>query len=171
MIIERLMVAVCTGLIAVQCIADDLLVSAVEVLGYGIVKTQSGRNRIGFSNESIAVDAIDGFRFLAHTSDIPATLGTEFGLQYRVNSTPKGALFEVNSVVLFPEGGLVDRKGKVYKQATETFKIPIGEPSFYGFGFDEPWEIVPGKWVIQIWHNNSRLLQRTFNVVPPEGTP
>lgn len=170
MTMKRLIVTLCLVIIAAECAATDLLITAVEMLGYGIVETRSSKTRIGYSNESMRVDGVDRVRFLAHTADIPGVLGTEFGIQYKVNSTPKGALFEVSSVILFPEGGLIDEKGKVYKQATETFKIPIGERAFYGFGFDEPWEIVPGKWVIQIWHKKSRLVQKTFNVLPQESS-
>lgn len=167
--IKRLMVTLCLLTFAVECIATDLIISAVEILGYGTVEFRSTKSRIGHSNESMAVDGVDGVRLLNHTSEIPGVLSTEFGILYKINSTPKGALFEVTSVIRFPDGGLIDEKGKVYEQTTETFRIPIGETSFYGFGFDEPWEIIPGKWVIQIWHKNSRLVQKTFNILPLES--
>lgn len=168
---KRLIVTLALVMIAAECAATDLVISAVEILGYGIVETRPSKSRIRYSKEFIRVDGVTNVRFLEHTADIPGVLGTEFGVQYKINSTPKGALFEVSSVILFPKGGLIDEKGKVYKQATETFKIPIGERAFYGFGFDEPWEIVPGKWVIQIWHKNARLVQKTFNILAPEATP
>jgi hypothetical protein len=163
---KMLSITLCLVIASIECAASDIVISAIEILGYGTVEFRSGKTRLGHSKESIPVDGIEGVRFLDVTSDIPGVLGTEFGLQYRVNSTPKGRPFEVTSIILFPEGGLTDEKGKVYKQATETFSIALGERTFYGYGFDEPWEIVPGKWVIQIWHNKSRLVQKTFNVLP-----
>jgi hypothetical protein len=166
---KKLLAALCLTIITVECVATDFIISAVEILGYGTVEFRSSKSRLGYSKESMPVDAVEGVRFKDVTSDIPGALGTEFGVQYRINSSPKGMPIEVTSVILFPEGGLIDEKGKVYEQATETFKIPIGERSFYGFGFDEPWEIKPGKWVIQIWHNDSRLMQKTFNVLPQES--
>jgi hypothetical protein len=167
---KQLIFALCLTIISLECAATDFVISAVEILGYGIVESRSSKSRIGYSKESIAIDAVEDIRLLQHTSDIPGVLGTEFGMLYKINSTPKGAQFQVTSVIKFPEGGLTDEKGKVYEQATETFNVAIGERSFYCFGFDEQWEIVPGKWVFQIWHKNSRLAQRTFNVLPQESS-
>ena len=166
---KQLIFALCLTIITLECTATDFVISAVEILGYGVVESRSSKTRIGYTKESIAVDAVEGIRLLEHTSDIPGVLGTEFCMLYKINSTPKGAQFEVSSVIIFPEGGLTDKKGKVYAQATETFNVAIGKKSFYCFGFDEQWEIVPGKWVFQIWHKKSRLAQRTFNVLPQES--
>ena len=147
--------------------ATDLFVSAVEVLGYGVVESRISKSRMGFSKESMAVDGVDNVRFVTLSRDIPGVLGTKFGLQYRINSTPKGAMFEVSSIIIFPPGGLVNKQGKVFEQASETFEVPVGEQLFYGFGFDEEWEIVPGEWKIQIWHNNARMIERKFNIQLP----
>jgi hypothetical protein len=161
-------VAICCVIFANHLHAADLFVNAVEVLGYGIIEAHTSQPAMARSRESILVDGVEHIRFVKQTSEIPAQLGTEFGVQYRVNTTPKGSLLKIHTVVVFPEGGLTDDKGRVYEKSTESFNITIGEKSFYGFGFDEPWEMVPGKWVIQIWHKQSRLMERSFNVRLPE---
>jgi len=32
-------------------------------------------------------------------------------------------------------------------------------------GLDEPWEVVPGEWVFEIWYKDARLIRKTFSVV------
>jgi len=166
---KRLIIALYIALVSTNSVADDFFISAVEILGYGIVETHGSKSGIGYSKESIRVDAVSGVRLLEPTSSIPGVLGTQFGMLYKINSTPRGQPIEVTSVIIFPEGGLKDRKGKVYERSTETFNVAIGERSFYCFGFDEPWEIVPGKWTFQIWHKDARLAQKSFNVLPEES--
>jgi hypothetical protein len=46
--------------------------------------------------------------------------------------------------------------------------VNLGEKNFYGFGFDKPWEIIPGEWKFEIKHNDAVLAQKTLVVLDPE---
>jgi hypothetical protein len=89
--------------IAQVAIAEDVLIRAAEIVGYGIFDAASVKSQRGFTSSSIAKDSVQGISFLEYTTDIPAELGTNFGFQYIINSTPKGKPIRVTSVIKFPE--------------------------------------------------------------------
>ncbi|MBQ76354.1 MAG: hypothetical protein CMQ20_15220 [Gammaproteobacteria bacterium] len=91
--------------------ATDLQVRVAEIVGYGIFDTTSTTSAAGFTSTSIARDSVKGVRFVEYTNDIPARLGVNFGIQYIINSTPKGKPIRLTSVVKFPEPGLQRPKG------------------------------------------------------------
>ena len=33
-----------------------------------------------------------------------------------------------------------------------------------GYGFDEPWEVVPGTWTLEIWQGDRKLLEKSFEI-------
>ena len=151
--------------------AADMTISAVEIVGYGIFTARSTERDQRATPTSPGRDLVEGVRFVEFTSDIPGELGTGFGFQYIINSSPKGQLIDVTTVIIFPEGGLVDARGRVYKRASEKQRVPIGRKIFYGYGFDEPWEIVPGEWIFQVWHRKAKIAQKKFTVfVPAEAS-
>ena len=86
--------------------ATDLQVGAAEIVGYGIFDATSTTSAVGFTSSSIARDSAKGVSFVEYTNDIPAKLGVNFGIQYIVNSTPKGRAIQLTPVVKFPEPGL-----------------------------------------------------------------
>lgn len=147
--------------------AQDIQVQAAEILGYGVFESVNARRTRGYRAHAPGADSIDGLRFTNITHDIPGELGTEFGLQYVINSSPKGSTIQVTKVIRFPGNGLTQPGGRTYTVSREQRAIRIGEPDIYGFGFDEAWEIVPGPWIFEIWHNDARIIRKSFNVVVP----
>ncbi len=109
-----------------------------------------------------------GVHFIEFTNEIPAELGVGFGFEYVINSRPKGQPLEVTSVIKFPGEGLKPPGSRVYKESRERREVLIGRETFYGYGFDEDWELVPGTWTFEIWHKNAMLIHKSFNVVAPE---
>jgi len=161
----------CASLLVVASIASppamsaDLVINAIELLGYGVFESSSVELGKQSNSERPRVDWVRGVQFTENSKIIPAIPGTSFGFSYRVNSTPRGSILNVVHVIIFPEGGLKTPRGKVYKESRDNVQIKMGEPSVYGYGFDEPWEAVTGEWTFQVWYKQSRLLQKTFTVI------
>ena len=72
---------------------------------------------------------------------------------------------KITARIQFPEGGLITPTGEVYHASEESMYIKLEEESFYGFGFDETWEIVPGDWKFQIKYKNAIIAQKTLTVL------
>jgi hypothetical protein len=150
------------------CADTDLQISAAEIFGYGVFETSSSSRHSGFTARKIAADSVTGVHFVDFTNEIPMTLGTNFGFEYSINTTPRGQSIKVRSVIRFPEGGLTTPRGKVYTESVEHKSVKIGHRSLHGYGFDEAWEMVPGKWTFEVWYKNARLIRKTFTIVEPD---
>lgn len=160
-------VGLCCVSIGSVSYAADMTISAVEIVGYGIFTARSVERDRRSTASSPAKDTVEGVHFVEFTNDIPGKLGIGFGFQYIINTSPKGGSIDVTTVIIFPEGGLVDPRGRVYERSSEKQQVPIGRKIFYGYGFDEPWEIVPGEWIFQVWHRKAKIAQKKFTVHPP----
>ncbi len=165
----RLLVGLLIVLGSSHAAAGEMYVNAAEIVGYGIFDSrQIGATSYG--GASIPQDRVENVRFIGDfTNEIPAVLGTEFGFQYLVNSTPRGRSIDITYVIKFPEPGLKRPSGKVYKETRYQAEARIGHRSLHGYGFDRPWEMVPGDWVFEVWHRKAMLIRKTFTVLRPTG--
>lgn len=148
--------------------ATDIQIRAAEIVGYGIFEASSSTRQKGFTRDSPAADGVRGVHFVDFTNDIPPELGTGFGFQYVINSVPRGAVMNVTNIIRFPGEGLQAPGGRTYTVSREDRQVRIGERDFYGYAFDEEWEIIPGDWVFEVWHDDARIIRKTFTVLQPE---
>ena len=165
------MIRIITMIIALSPLfaqGQETIINAAEVVGFGVFESSKLTRRKGFSEHSPAADSVENVQFVDITSEIPAILGLDFGLEYVINTRPRGRPIEVTTVIRFPEPGLIRPNGKVYHESRETYKTVVGEPALHGYGFDERWEMVTGEWVFEVWHKKARLVRKRFNVVPDE---
>ncbi len=102
---------------------------------------------------------------LAAGPDIVARPCAVFGLEYRLagaGAWPPGLRVEVeHPPITAPDG----RRAEV-----ETYTVPTGPGvRFVGFAFDEPWEMVPGRWRIALRDDGRELAGEDFIVTVPPG--
>ncbi len=88
-----------------------------------------------------------------------------FGIEYQINTKPRGRPIQITTIIRFPEPGLINPRGHSYLVSKETNMVEIGHPHLHGYGFDEEWELVPGEWIFEVWHKKAKLISKTFNVV------
>jgi hypothetical protein len=152
-------------LIPLNAPAEDTFISAAETLAFGLF-TSSERNKtsVGATENAPPVDNIEKYWFQEFTNRVPMVIGTEFGIEYRINTKPAGRPIDITTIIYFPDPGLVRPKGKTYHKSTETKRVSIGDPQLHGYGFDEAWELVPGEWIFEVWHKKGRLIRRTFTI-------
>ncbi len=154
-------------LIVSQMSHAEVVVRAAEITAFGVFTEYGKQFERGYNAAGPGTDSVEYVRFVDFSSTIPGELGTSFGIQYVIHSTPKGKPFKVKAVIIYPGEGLVTPAGDVYKTSSEKMTIKLGEKNFYGFGFDEAWEIIPGEWIFQIHHNDALLAQKKLTVLPP----
>jgi hypothetical protein len=170
-LVKSTLLAALAGAIAVGTVAaQDVEVTAAEVVGYGVFesvhmqKTTSGE-------VTTPQDIVENVRFVHFSNEIPALLGTEFGFQYVLDAARRNAQFNITYVIRFPEAGLVDPDGKTHREIRYEDLVPTGVKSLHGYGFDRAWELVSGEWVFEIWHGATRLISRTFTVTEVSPVP
>lgn len=109
-----------------------------------------------------------GVRPLERTNTIPGTLGTRMGLIFTMDSAYATPSYPYRNVLKFPPPGLTHPvTGKHAKSYERISDCKPGQECWTGFSFDEPWEIVPGDWVFEIWMGHTLLHRETFTVVLP----
>jgi hypothetical protein len=150
--------------------AEEVVVRAVELTAFGTFADYGKKFERGYSQSGPGTESLEYVRFADITTQIPGKLGTSFGIQYIIHSSPKGQPFRVTGVIVYPGDGLVTPEGYVYQSSQESIEIKIGEKSFYGFGFDHPWEIIPGDWKFQIRRGDAILAQKILTVLSPDPT-
>ena len=94
--------------------------------------------------------------------------GVRFGFQYRLVGSPPGRDVRLRGVWQIPAPGITNPvNGNIYRESARDFTALIGDTQIHGYGFDHPWEIVEGEWVLEIWHDRRLLASRTYLVGPP----
>ena len=96
-----------------------------------------------------------------------ARVGLGFGVRFRSSGEPRGAQATLRSVWRIPEPGIHNpTNNNTYRQSVVDFTTAIGSVHWRGYGFDQPWEVVPGTWTIEIWQGDRKLLEHSFTIGP-----
>lgn len=100
------------------------------------------------------------------TDRVPARAGTMFGFRYQIVGQPLGEPVLLKFVTRFPRPGLIPPGSRGEPVTVNEYTSPraIGDIFWRGYGFDEPWELVPGVWTFEIWSGDNKLIEKSFTV-------
>jgi hypothetical protein len=110
------------------------------------------------------------WHFLSDSADVDGKVGTQFGIEFRIDGAPAGEAVTLHLALTFPPQGIRNpNTGERLHSAKIAFpNMKIGALCLLGYGFDNAWEIVPGVWTEQIWYQDRMLAERSFTVSKPE---
>ncbi len=146
--------------------AQDVRIDRVEIVGKGTYQVVTGEVTKDASMPTGEIAAPVTYTNLEATSTIPARVGTEFGVEYRIVGEPDGADVTIRLINAYPAPGLIDPADPKPILETEFERIKkIGAVNYLGYGFENDWELVPGTWVMQIWQGDRKLVDESFTVV------
>ena len=140
-------------------------VNRVDILGYGIYRMETTAIKdapelaAGKRREAVPTWLVSG------TGNIPGSLGVCFGFHYYLHGNPPGGEIPLTTRITFPTPGMKNpATGQVYSQNEYTLQRNIGQKYTVGYGFDHEWEIIEGKWTIQLWHRDRKLAEKEFMI-------
>ena len=137
----------------------------VEIVDCGIYKRVLKKT---YKDDKAVVgyqSTVKNVTFIKQTTEVPATLGTRFGVHYIVYGKPEGSTIKIKEVIIFPAKGLTNPKTKKTQYRDEEYvTVSVGNKCLCGYGFDEAWEAVPGTWIIQLLYKGKKLAEKTFVV-------
>jgi len=137
---------------------------AIDILRAGIYKAVETSRVKADESSSGFVSKLKGIEMVKETNTIPAKVGIRFGFWYLVRGTPLQSMTTITQVIIFPPKGLKKPgKERVYQSKID-FQAKIGGYGYISYAFDDEWEVVPGKWIVQLWHTGKKLAEKTFNV-------
>jgi uncharacterized protein DUF3859 len=143
---------------------EPAVVRSAEIVDFGIYRIKlTGQHVPQLSTGAGEIHPVSNVVLVTKTNQIPATVGTTFGLMFILNGTPSEAKTDVDIVVEHPafqkpNGETTGTSDKV------PWRYRIGERVGYTYTFDHDWEAVPGKWAIEIWRGGKKLVAKEFIV-------
>lgn len=142
-------------------------VHRVDVVDYGVYTasvTRAERRPTGILRSTVTnIEHVETSRI------VPARLGVRFGFRYNVVGDPSGAEVSLKRVTIFPPGGLrPPGSARELTRSETTITVKLGEQVRYiGYSFDDPWELQPGQWTMELWYGDHKLASQDFTVVKP----
>ena len=111
------------------------------------------------------VQELRGVTLLPEPPATSARVGIGFGVRFRSFGERNGERAMLRSVWKIPEPGIVNPTNQTtYRESVADFPTTIGTVHWRGYGFDQPWEIVPGTWTLEIWQGDRKLLEKSFEI-------
>lgn len=104
---------------------------------------------------------------IADTNNIPAKLGTRFGVRYELDYMPYEKPLRVKLLYLTP--GIINPINGERQDKIEVVQDLSPDSPHYliAYEFSEEYEIVPGEWRMFVFVNDRMLLEETFIVEYP----
>ena len=130
-------------------------VDNIKIIDFGLYKTTFAGRQDAPDTVRGEIQIVGQRELLKRTKMIPASDGTEFGFRYVVNGQEKGG--QVDLLVRVSHSELQGSEEWVAARQ-------IGTPSFEGWKFDDDSQMVPGKLTIQVFHQGTKLAEKSFTV-------
>lgn len=147
--------------------ADAQTIPRVEIVDFGTYTVGTkGKTLTAAHTAAGVLDQVANIKLVKATTVVPGRLGVHFGFRYKVIGS--GPIAKLKIVTLIPKPGIRNpNTGKTIERDEYVETDAIGQIEYAGYGFDNPWEIVPGKWTKEIWDGDRKLASKSFNVVSP----
>jgi hypothetical protein len=105
-------------------------------------------------------------RFLEEAHEVPAVLGTRFGVTFKLKSKPPRSSVLLDVVmntppITNPQTGVTLSTSK-YSRALSTNRKHTVD-----YGFDQDWELAQGTWTLQLIHEGTIIFETHFQIVSP----
>ncbi len=110
-------------------------------------------------------------QLVKRTDRIPLIKGAQMYFQYRLWYLPEQpAHVPLRRVLKHPPMRLPDGSVATGSDFMIRRKVSAGQVIAYaGYGFDEDYELVEGDWTFEIWHEDRKLVSKTFTTYRPEA--
>jgi hypothetical protein len=142
-------------------------IERIDITEYGTYTLD--REIKGRDPQGITQAAMKAARHAETRRTVPLEIGTTFGFRYKVVGTPADAAVDLTGIVVFPAPGLRPSSSrKPLSQYEVTLQARIGETSYVSYTLEDSFELVPGTWVIELWHGKRKLGWQSFSAVKPD---
>jgi hypothetical protein len=143
--------------------AQSPSVDRIDIVEYGtytVDRRVQGRDARGI-NQATATNV----QHATTTKEIPARIGTTFGLRYKIIGKPDEAPITLRRIVVFPAPGLQPpSSSKPLARDEFAVQARVGETNYMFYTLEDSFELVPGIWIIEIWYSNRKLASQSFTV-------
>jgi hypothetical protein len=140
-------------------------IDRIEIVEWGIFRHDREAEIAAPHTPTGSRNVVKNVRLQQTTTTIPALVGMKFGFRFRVIGSPRGARIDLKFVSRFPSRGLTNPAGgKTFSTSEFHSGAIVGETTYRGYSFDHDWEVEPGSWTLEVWHEGRKLAEKVFIV-------
>lgn len=148
--------------------AQKIQIQRIDIVGKGIYQVAVGKFTRDNQAPTGVVASVINAKKIEDTTTVRARVGVEFGIQYVIVGSPKGAVVPIRIVNVYPNKGLRNPKmHKIVRRVEFVRNKIIGDVIYAGYAFENRWEIVPGRWKFELWYKDREMAEQTFIVHKP----
>jgi len=108
---------------------------------------------------------IDKARLDRATTVIPLKLGVQFGFTIKFTGTPDGAFVTVRKSKHYPVPGAKPPESKTpILVNSSSLDGALNRYYLSSYELEEPWELIPGKWLFEFWSGDRKLCEQEFTL-------
>ncbi|MCW3467625.1 DUF3859 domain-containing protein [Chitinophaga nivalis] len=133
-----------------------------SILDYGITQVVHGSIEQLKASPTGTRGWLKDLQMLKVTDSIPLKLEQNFGIIYLVEAKDTIDI-DVDIEWIYPDK-ITNEQGETFKSIRYTTKRPTNIPSGSTYGLNAPYEMVQGKWVINIYIENKKMGSKSFLV-------
>jgi hypothetical protein len=153
---------------AARAHAQDMRVDRLEIIEagfYDTAKTTVTATSPSTGSVTGNVQELREVKLLPEPPAPSARVGIGFGVRFRSFGERDGERAMLRSVWKIPPPGIVNpTNGSTFRESVAELATTIGANHVRGYSFDEPWEVVPGTWTLEIWQGDRKLLEKSFEI-------
>lgn len=158
---------------SIDVYAEDGAATATgHILKYGIFDVvKAGNVKADSSTGTGKIVSKPTIALREQTRRIPLEPDVHFGYQYRLSLPATTSYATLTRVLRHPE--MVKPDGSRSTGSSRDIRERVKRGNVFaldGYALTEPYEMVEGEWVFQIWHERTLLVEQTFVTYPPEPT-
>jgi hypothetical protein len=140
----------------------------VEIADFGEFRAETIGESGAPETTKGSIYSVDSYQLLVRTTCIRAKLGTEFGITLRdlgANALPEQVRIELRHPPFRgPDGST--------RTVEAWWMVLTASPLYTGWSFEQPYEVVTGRWTFDVIRDGQLLARQRFDVVGPnEGCP
>jgi hypothetical protein len=142
-------------------------IDVLDIIKFGIFKAELISKEEAPGAAAGRKNIIKNVVLVEQTANIPAYVGTRFGFEFIIKGRPAGDKVDLTYKYFHP---LITnpQTGKLFTSQEITSKNKeIGKATSISYTFDYPWEMVPGEWTFQIFHNDKKMAEKSFYIYKP----
>jgi hypothetical protein len=139
-----------------------------EVIRYGIIEAKVSKV---VEDKSISAGQRSNYeegKITKETNRIKPEKDLIFGVEIKMHGRPEGRQVRVRVVWLYPEPGLKNpNTGRLTLRDEFESTQKVGTTQIYQWTLGDEWTQVPGTWTVQLWKDDRRLAQQSFEMLEP----
>jgi len=143
-------------------------VQAVEIVSAGQIKRdQLEKESKQLKRGGSICQLLDQPEFVHLTDEVTASKGDAFGIAFKVAGVPAEGMVQLKIKYIHPPLQDPTKDQMVTMEGHDLF-ARIDQVRTAGWVFDYDWELVPGEWRIQLFHEDQLMAEKIFNVTLTE---